>query len=195
MNLSLDRDYWSARYKHNQTGWDIGEASTPIKQFLDQVKDKSLKILIPGAGNAHEAAYAYNLGFKNVFILDFATLPLDNFKRSYPSFPSDQLCCEDFFEHEGSYDLILEQTFFCALDPSLRSKYAKKMSSLLENDGVLAGVLFNRNFTHEGPPFGGSKEEYLRYFEPYFDIDIMETCYNSIPPRQDSELFIRMLRV
>ncbi|MCH7401773.1 TPMT family class I SAM-dependent methyltransferase [Belliella kenyensis] len=194
MNLSLDQDYWSARYKENQTGWDLGEASTPIKQFLDQVTDKNIKILIPGAGNAYEAAYAYNMGFKNVYVLDFALLPLDNFKRTYPNFPMNQLYCEDFFDHEGSYDLIIEQTFFCALNPSLRSMYAEKMAKLLKDGGVLAGVLFNKNFTHVGPPFGGSKDEYIGYFEPFFDIQIMESCYNSILPRQESELFIKLVK-
>ncbi|PSR06177.1 MAG: SAM-dependent methyltransferase, partial [Bacteroidetes bacterium SW_10_40_5] len=37
--------------------------------------------------------------------------------------------------------------------------------------------------------FGGSKEEYLEYFNPWFHVKTMEDAYNSIKPRIGSELF------
>jgi hypothetical protein len=58
------------------------------------------------------------------------------------------------FEHQGEYDLILEQTF-CALPPTIRHA---KMHQLLVKDGILAGVLFDRYF--ESDSFGGSQNEY-----------------------------------
>jgi thiopurine S-methyltransferase len=53
----------------------------------------------------------------------------------------------------------------------------------------MAGLLFKFPLTQEGPPFGGSEEEYKNYFEPYFEINTMEEAYNSIAPRKDKELF------
>ena len=94
----------------------------------------------------------------------------------------------DFFEHKGQYDLILEQTFFCAIDPALRSCYVTKMHELLKPSGKLVGVLFNRSFDG-GPPFGGSKEEYEQLFSKHLHIKKMELCYNSILPRQGAEIF------
>ena len=38
--------------------------------------------------------------------------------------------------------------------------------------------------------FGGSVEEYQELFESDFEIRIMETAYNSIPPRHGNEVFI-----
>jgi methyl halide transferase len=38
-------------------------------------------------------------------------------------------------------------------------------------------------------PFGGSKEEYLEYLIPFFNVKTFETCYNSITPRAEQELF------
>jgi hypothetical protein len=52
------------------------------------------------------------------------------------------------------------------------------------------GVLFNKYFDKAGPPFGGTKEEYLPAFEPYFTICKMETAIYSIAPRAGAELFI-----
>ena len=69
--MSSDKDYWTQRYKDDLTGWDIGAVSTPLKTYFDQLTDKSLRILIPGAGNAHEADIPlHKQGFSNVSILD-----------------------------------------------------------------------------------------------------------------------------
>ena len=61
-NQKLDQDFWSKKYQSNQLGWDIGAVSTPIKEYIDQLKAKDISILIPGAGNAYEAAYLFEQG-------------------------------------------------------------------------------------------------------------------------------------
>ena len=33
----LDKGFWNNRYKNQQTGWDIGYPSTPLKIFLDSL--------------------------------------------------------------------------------------------------------------------------------------------------------------
>ena len=186
----LDKDYWTERYSEGKTGWDIGFASPPLVQYLDQIANKTLQVLVPGAGSGHEVAYAKQLGFNNIHMLDFSNEALKRFSKRVPEFPSDQIHHENFFEHEGSYDLILEQTFFCALDPSLRVNYALKMRELLKPNGKLVGVWFDREFDFAGPPFGGSKEAYRNLFEKFFEVKTMGPCYNSIPERLGSEVFM-----
>jgi thiopurine S-methyltransferase len=188
---SFSSEFWSLRYEQNQTGWDIGEISRPLKAYIDQLENKDLKILIPGAGNAYEAEYLFQQGFKNVYVADISKKPLKNLKSRVPDFPEKHLLNIDFFEIEDCFDLILEQTFFCALPFDSRTDYAKKSAELLKDNGLLSGLLFNFPLTENGPPFGGSKEEYLTYFSPYFKIEILETCYNSIKPRQGNELFFK----
>lgn len=190
----MNKDYWSQRYRENKTGWDIGHISTPIKAYIDQLENKKLKILIPGAGNSYEAEYLFQKGFKNVHICDIAPEPLNNFSSRLPGFPESQILNTDFFKINEQFDLILEQTFFCALHPELRSDYAKKTYELLRKDGRLAGLFFNFELTEDGPPYGGSRKEYLMYFSPYFEIDILELSYNSIRPRQGNELFFKFRR-
>jgi len=189
MDTKFNEAYWTKRYQNNETGWDIGEPSTPLKAYIDQLTDKSINILIPGCGNAYEAQYLFENGFKNVFVVDLSPIPLQNLKNRIPSFPDNQLLEADFFDLKGTYDLILEQTMFCAIDPQSRMEYAKKTAELLREKGKLVGVLFNRHF--EGsPPFGGNQKEYLTYFSTYFKRVKIEACYNSIKPRQNSELFM-----
>ena len=95
---------------------------------------------------------------------------LENLQKRNPSIPKNHLIQTDFFQWNETYDLILEQTFFCALDPNLRVAYAQKMASMLRPNGKLVGLFFDTDFANDFPPFGGNKEEYLSYFTPYFDI-------------------------
>ncbi|NBC58591.1 MAG: methyltransferase domain-containing protein [Bacteroidetes bacterium] len=185
----MNEKYWENRYLNNHTGWDMNQVSPPLKVYIDHIENKNLKILIPGAGNAYEAEYLLNMGFKKVYVADIAKTPLNNLKHRVPSFPDEQLLHINFFDIQLKFDLIFEQTFFCALRPELRFEYVKKMHKILEPNGRLVGVFFDFPLTEEGPPFGGSKEEYLSYFKNYFKIKTLERCYNSHPKRQGKELF------
>jgi len=167
--VELNSENWNRRYQNNDTGWNIGFVSTPIKDYIDQLENKSLKILIPGCGNAYEAEYLHKQGFTNVYVIDIAQGALKNLKKRCPHFQEEQLICGDFFDHSNNYDLIIEQTFFCAIDPKLRQGYVKKMKELLKPKGKLVGLLFNAPLNTDRPPFGGDKKEYLRLFKNYFN--------------------------
>lgn len=193
--MKLNKEYWQERYAENETGWDAGSVTTPIKEYVDQLTDKNIKILIPGAGNGYEAEYLWNQGFKNVYVLDIAQFPLENLKNRIPGFPEENLILGDFFDLEQTFDLIVEQTFFCALDPILRSKYVSQMNQLLKPGGKLVGVLFNFPLTEQGPPFGGDYDGYFSLFNPIFAIQKLETCYNSIKPRANKEFFISLQKL
>jgi methyl halide transferase len=190
----LNEEAWSARYRQNNTAWDLGAPSPPLKEYINTLTDKSLRILIPGAGNAHEAEYLWQQGFSNTVIVDLATEPLENFKSRVADFPANQAIHANFFELEGEFDLILEQTFFCAINPSLRPAYAKHIHKLLAPMGILAGVLFNAPKNADRPPFGGTAAEYKTYFDPYFNYSIYKPCQNSIPSRSGQELFIELVK-
>jgi len=187
----LSEGFWSKRYEDNKTGWDLGIISPPIKAYFDQIEDKNVKILIPGCGNGHEAEFLHQNGFNNVCVIDFAQEPLDKLMERNAEFPVEHIFVGDFFEHKGEYDIIVEQTLFCAINPQQRENYAKNVKRLLKPNGKLIGLLFNTDFDG-GPPYGGCKKEYLTYFEKYFSTVSMEPCYNSIPPRMGKELFINV---
>lgn len=187
----LSEAYWNNRYIQGQTGWDIGYVSTPLKEYFDQLKSKNLRILIPGCGNSYEAAYLLALGFKNLTLIDLSKQLTENLqKRLENDLPYQAtIIVGDFFDLSGTFDLIIEQTFFCALDPALRENYVQKMASLLSDNGKLVGLLFNKEFP-TNPPFGGNKNRYRQLFNLHFRIKVLEDCYNSIPERDGSELFL-----
>jgi SAM-dependent methyltransferase len=188
-------EFWEMRWQHQQTGWDLGVISPPMKKYIDGIDDKNQRILIPGCGNAHEAVYLLEKGFTNVTIIDIApslTSALTNQLQTYIARQKLTVVCGDFFEHKGAYDLILEQTFFCAIPPSMRGQYAQHMKELLVPGGHLVGLLFDKTF-EGGPPFGGSIKEYEGFFNPVFQQVSIHSCSNSAKPRAGSEVWIELL--
>jgi SAM-dependent methyltransferase len=184
----------------------MGRVSPPLQAYFEQLTDKRLSILIPGCGNSYEAAWLLENGFSSVTLIDISAMLMEKLRDRFRAFtesadplptgssnhppmaPPLRLITGDFFDLTGSFDLIIEQTFYCALDPALRKDYVEKMYHLLRPGGRLAGVLFDRDF-EGGPPFGGHKEEYAALFRQKFILKKIEPCYNSIKPRAGSELF------
>ncbi len=187
---SLDAHYWNIRYQEDRTAWDLGVVSPPLKTYFDGLSNRSLRILVPGGGNSHEAEYLLSQGFTDVTVVDISATVIENLRQRLSGYLGKglQLVNQDFFAHSGRYDLIVEQTFFCALDPSQRPQYVQHMAESLAEDGKLVGLLFDRDF-NGGPPFGGHRAEYRKLFEEALEIMTMEPCYNSVPPRAGSEAF------
>jgi SAM-dependent methyltransferase len=190
----LGQSFWNDQYISNTTAWDLGQVSPPLKEYIDQIKNKNLKIIIPGCGNSYEAEYLLKMGFTNISLIDIAPFLVKRLKSKFKSDPRIKIILGDFFSHEGEYDLILEQTFFCALDPVLRKSYVGQMKKLLKNRGKLAGLLFVKEFEKSGPPFGGSKQEYELLFRNDFELKVFEPCNNSFDKRAGSEMFVVLVK-
>jgi methyl halide transferase len=188
---NLNAAYWSNRFETHDTPWDIGYISAPLKDYFNQLTNKDITILIPGCGNGYEADYLLKNGFTNITLIDISPVLTKKLEEKLQQYRGKQLTIitGNFFELNGKFDLIIEQTFFCALEPVLRKQYITQMYNLLKDGGKIAGLLFNKIFTSLGPPFGGSIDEYRDLFAALFDIQTMAPCYNSIAPRAGAECF------
>jgi SAM-dependent methyltransferase len=183
--------YWDHRFETGDTPWNLGRVSPPLKAYADGLIDKNMSVLIPGCGNGYEAEHLLTLGFNRITVIDISPVLTRRLEEKFGSAAGGHLniITGDFFDLREQYDLVLEQTFFCALDPALRPAYAAKMQALLKPGGRLAGVLFNRELSTDGPPFGGSMAEYEQLFSPLFRIITLAPCYNSVKPREGTECF------
>ncbi|MBS1662005.1 MAG: methyltransferase domain-containing protein, partial [Bacteroidetes bacterium] len=112
--MSLDPQFWNDLYHYNLTAWDMGQVSPPLEAYFSQLNDKTQSILIPGCGNGYEAAWLIEHGFTAITVIDISDLLTSRLRAKFETAPID-IITGDFFHHTGSYDLIVEQTFFCAL--------------------------------------------------------------------------------
>lgn len=188
-----EKDYWNERYQKGQTGWDLGAPSPALVDYFNQLTNKKVRILIPGCGNAYEAEYLHQQGFTNVHVIDISDEAVKSFKNRYPDFPVSHIHNQNFFEHQGEYNLIIEQTFFCALNPAERTNYRNKMHELLAPKGKIVGLLFTIPIK-DSPPYGGTQEEYQTLFASHFKIDIMQPACHSHNSRAGVELFIKLIK-
>jgi hypothetical protein len=193
--MKFDEAYWSGKYRQQLMGWDTGSITTPLKEYFDQLENRDLRILVPGCGNGHEVRYLHDKGFTDVTVVDISAEPFAGLIERCANWSEDSFIVNDFFDINGQYDLIVEQTFFCALDPQMRHDYSIKMHDLLAPAGKLVGVLFKVFFSGNNPPFGGNKEEYVEYFKDKFKFKVFDDCHNSIKPRVGEELFINLIKV
>jgi len=193
-NKIIDKDYWNGLYQSNEIGWDIGYPSPALATYIDQLDNKDIRILIPGCGNSYEAEYLLEKGFTSVTLIDIAPELTAALETKFRNVEGNRIriITGDFFEHQGHYDLILEQTFLSALPPELRNQYTATMHRLLQPGGKLAGALFSKHFD-DSPPYGGSEQEYRELFSEKFDIKTLAPCYNSIERREGSEVFINLV--
>ena len=179
--------YWDERYQEDNTPWDMKAPSPPLKNYIDTIENKNAAILIPGCGNAYEAGYLLEKGFTNVSVVDLSNTVTDVIKKKYEGSVL-KVITGNFFDLKGNYDLILEQTFFCAIDPSLREAYVDKCYQLLKPGGKIAGVFFHNKMVEVEPPYVASKEEYIEFFKDKFYLNKLEPCINSVSPRMGNEL-------
>lgn len=189
----LGSTYWNNRYISGKTGWDLGEASPAIVAYFASQRNKDVKILIPGCGNAHEAEALIQLGFTNITLIDISEELVSTLQSRFAKNDSIHVELGDFFEFSGTFDVVIEQTFFCAIDPALRSKYVHKMHQLLNKGGKIVGLMFNREFP-DGPPFGGTQKEYKTLFSGKFNTK-MDECKRSISARLGSELWVQFDKI
>ena len=192
----LSQQYWDKRYLDGNTQWDMGFISPPIKLWLDKKNQKKLRILIPGAGKGHEVIYAFKKGYKNIYYMDYSIQAIQNFKSACPEFPENQILTDDYFSFNPKipFDIIIEQTFFCAQNPDKRTEYVNKTHELLSDKGKLIGLLFNVNFETPGPPFGGNIMEYKALFKERFNLLHFGITNDSIAPRLGSEIWMEMVK-
>ncbi len=190
MSDSIKKDYWNDRWITNRKGWDIGYPSPSIIAYMNKFVNKEARILIPGCGNAYEASALISSGFKRITLIDIAEKAVEILREKFKDNQEVEIICGDFFELNATFDVIIEQTFFCAIDPALRPQYVLKTAELLRDKGKLIGLLFDIEFEKIRPPFGGTASEYQTLFEPLFNLLQLTACKDSIPERQGAELFI-----
>lgn len=185
--MHFDQNYWDQAWKDGKTPWDLSSYSPAFRYLFSEIEEKDLRILIPGCGNAYEVDYLLEAGFVDITLIDISPIVCTELDKNYKH-TAVKVLCGDFFELTGKYDIIFEQTFFCAFHPTERASLLEKVRDLLAVNGKYMGLLFDRQFEKAGPPFGGSKSDYEVLFSKYFSQVTMEKTTLSIKPRLGSEL-------
>lgn len=148
---------WEQVYLDGEVFWNKGEASPPLKQYLDRNPTHG-RALVPGCGHGHEVALAVAHGMDAVG-LDIAPTGIKEARETYPQL-ADRFVVGDLFnpppEMRDAFDVVIEHTCMSGLHPSLRADYRRGIDLTLRRGGLLVGVWFidpDLDPGDEGPPF------------------------------------------
>src|SRR5688500_16207638 len=115
---------WDELYRKGDAFWDKGEASLPLKEYLERSPVRG-RALVPGCGRGHEVAMAVEQGL-DAMGLDIAPTAVAEARARYPRL-AERFVVGSLFEPpvemRGAFDVVLEHTCMSALPPSLRGEY------------------------------------------------------------------------
>jgi methyl halide transferase len=184
------REDWQGHYESNDLGWDLGHVAPPFAKLWEEEKLPVGKALVPGCGRGHEVIFLAENGFE-VTAIDFSKGAVTYLESALDERSlSGRVLHQDFFcldnSHDGIYDLVLEQTFFCAIAPRQRKDYVLNVMRILKPGGILVG-LFYQTDKEGGPPYNTTREDIEVNFAKNFKIQELNKTSLSAEQRKDKE--------
>ena len=189
-----EKDYkcedWQRHYEEKDLGWDLGQVAPPFVKLWQEEKLPLGKVLVPGCGRGHEVVFLAENGF-DVTAIDFSSGAVTYLKNALKKRNLEgRILHQDFFSldesHEGVYDLVLEQTFFCAISPKQRRDYVLNVSRILKPGGILVGLFYHTD-EQGGPPYNTTREDIEMHFSKKFEIQELDKTSLSTEQRKDKE--------
>jgi len=184
------RQDWQKHYDTGDLRWDLGEVSPPLAQLWRKKKLRPGKTLIPGCGRGHEVTFFAEKNF-DVTGVDFSPGAVTHLTETLSQKGlRAKVLLRDFFElesiHDNGYDLVLEQTFFCAIAPAARPLYVETVHRLLKTNGLLVALFYETN-EDGGPPYHTEYADIPRLFSRHFAIEHLEKTPHSVERRRGRE--------
>jgi hypothetical protein len=196
--LVLNADFWSTLYAEGQDGWELGRAAPPLVRWT-AVHDpivRGRRALVLGAGRGHDARLLARAG-ASVVGVDYAAQAVAEAR----ALAAAEGTAVDFRERDvfalasepERYQLVVEHTCFCAIEPGRRGDYARVVADVLEPGGIFV-ALFWLHGRPGGPPFTTSAEEIDTLFAADFEPIEREVPGDSVATRMGQELLVTYRR-
>ena len=188
--IGYSREDWQRHYDENDLGWDLGQVAPPFVSLLEPNTIVPSKTLVPGCGRGHEVVFLAENGF-DVTAIDYSTGAVNHLNSVIKDRQlNSRVLHLDFFTldstHDGLYDLLIEQTFFCAISPNQRPLYVETVARSLKKGGMIAGLFYHTG-QEGGPPFNTTREDIINHFSEFFEIKKLDHSKNSAERRKEKE--------
>ncbi len=189
--------YWQKRFETCDTPWELGRPSIVLLEALAELESRGFvltgaRVLSPGCGTGSDAVEFARRGAQ-VIGVDWSDAAVVALSQS----PVRILQGNMFVIQPELVDLVCEHTFFCAIDPSMRTRYVETISKWLPPGGFLIGNFFvvpedyartlaglSLTEKRQGPPFGTTTRELEELFSPYFETQVLRPAKAGEPSRR-----------
>lgn len=197
-------EFWESCYQHGDDGWELGRPTPPLVRFLTtrpELLGDGQRALVLGCGRGHEAIALTRLAPRGarVSALDIApTAVRVTTEAATAAGLTDRLTVHqiDLFDDSGreplttaAYDLVLEHTCYCAIDPRRRDDYVQVVRRVLKPNGHFVGLFYTHDYP-DGPPFAATIGEVRDRLGAAFTIEHEEVPRDSILTRAGFEWLV-----
>jgi SAM-dependent methyltransferase len=172
---SLDQAFWQGVYDAQDTKFDVGGPSAPLVDWLDRERPVAGRAIVPGCGRGHDVIELARRGWDALGV-DFAPSAVADSTAAArrAGLSSARFLQADIFgltaEHDGQYDLLYEQTCYCAIEPRRRDEYAQLATRLVKPGGLMVFLIYPLDARVGGPPFNVGLDEVPLRFAPGFEL-------------------------
>ncbi|KAF5733951.1 thiol methyltransferase 2-like isoform X3 [Tripterygium wilfordii] len=190
---------WDRCWEEGLTPWDLGKP-TPILLHLHKTGAlRKGRALVPGCGSGYDVTAIacperYVVGLE---ISDKAIKKAVDLSSTSPNAKYFTFLKADFFSWSPTelFDLIFDYTFFCAIEPEMRSEWAHQIQKFLKPEGELITLMFPISHHVGGPPFKVSIADYEEVLHPmgFKAISIVDNQL-AVGPRRGREKLGRWKR-
>ena len=180
-----EQNEWEARWSagiERGAYFDAIECHPKLKLLIKQGTFKqnptagpSGSALVPGCGRGYEVLeLAASDNFESVTGLDISMTGVKAAQSHANEVNADKranFVHMDFFQSpqlNGQFRLVVDYTFLCAINPSMRKQWAQRMADVLQPQGLLVTFMFPllKPVEMGGPPHGLSIALYHELLEP-----------------------------
>lgn len=163
------------RYKTGNTPWDIGKPDFNLIENVTKIPIKSCKVLDIGCGTGDNSIWLAQKQFQ-VTGTDVSEIAIEKAKEK--ALKNDVKCTflvVDFFKNriEGApFGFVFDRGCFHTLDSNKeRKRFAKKVSSNLEKDGLWLSLIGSADERRQGPgPPQRTANDIVAAAESFFKI-------------------------
>lgn len=187
-----DAAFWDHIYRDEIGGWELGRATPPLTAWFTATPPGDLRALVVGCGRGHEARMLAGLGAR-VTAIDIAPSAIATAQAiRAPDLEIDYRVQDLFDMPRGPdrFDLVVEHTCFCAIEPQRRDAYIDAVADVLVPGGRLIG-LFYAHGRPGGPPFTVDETSLRQAFQRRFVVDALALAPDSVLTRMGEELLGR----
>ncbi len=200
-------EFWDEAYRSERDGWDMGTPTPVFVDILERLGADFRSIggpdyrnsaqppnaALPCSGRGYDVLLFSKYGF-DVTAIDFSSEALDYLLPHGETNPRLRLLQADLFTlgetHAGQFDLVVEYTCICAIDPLRRAELADTTHRMLAPGGHALMLLFPVDGRAGGPPFAIDVDEWKTLMSPHFELTFEVTPESSVKPRLGRELLM-----
>ena len=186
--------FWEDIYLEDDAGWDLGRPTPVFESIAESLSPGKLCII--GCGRGYDAIMFAQKGF-DVTAVDFASSAIQAVQKlaNEADVPVNTVEADIFSlttKSTNTFEYIIEQTCFCAINPNRRKDYEQLVRKILKPGGKLIGLWFplDKLVTDDGPPWGTTIDQVKSLFKNGWKVDREEFPDLSIEPRRYREKLI-----